>query len=92
MQPVDPNTLVTNAVWQRAQEPPSAGAGMHRLVWDFRPTPPTGGRGGRGSGGAAVFGRGALPATPPGNYTVRLTVNGKAYTQPLTLLRDPRTR
>src|SRR5260221_2902420 len=41
--PIDPNTLVVNAVWQRPQEPPSAAAGMHRFRWDFRPHPPAGG-------------------------------------------------
>lgn len=89
---VDPNTLVTNAVWQRVQEPPSAAAGMHRFVWDFRPTPPPGGRGGRGGGGGGVFGRGGPPPSPPGSYTVRLTVSGRSYTQPLTLKPDPRSR
>ncbi|HEV2222574.1 MAG TPA: hypothetical protein VGR84_06190 [Candidatus Acidoferrales bacterium] len=29
------------------------------------------------------------PIVAPGKYTVRLTVNGKSYTQPLTILRDP---
>jgi hypothetical protein len=28
----------------------------------------------------------------PGGYTVKLTVNGKSYTQPLTVLPDPRVR
>jgi photosystem II stability/assembly factor-like uncharacterized protein len=46
-----------------------------------------GGRGGRGSGG---FGRGAAPMTPPGEYTITLTVNGKTYTQPLVVKPDPR--
>jgi hypothetical protein len=27
-----------------------------------------------------------------GSYTVKLTVNGKSYTQPLTVLPDPRAR
>ena len=26
---------------------------------------------------------------PPGNYSVKLTVDGKEYTQPLTILKDP---
>ncbi len=30
------------------------------------------------------------PLAPPGHYTVRLSVNGKTYTQAFTLLRDPR--
>ena len=87
----DPSTLVTNTIWQREQTPPRADAGMHRLVWDFRPTPPAGGRGGRGGGGGGG-GRGAAPPSPPGNYTVKLTVNGKSYTQPLIVKPDPRSR
>ena len=89
VQRIDPNTLVVNAVWQRPQESLSAAAGMHRFVWDFRPTPPppSGGRGGRGGGGG---GRGGLPPSPPGTYSVRLTVNGKTLSQPLLVRPDPR--
>src|SRR5262245_29671932 len=90
--PIDPNTLVTNAIWQRPVESLAATAGMHRFVWDFRPTPPAAGRGGRGGGGGGGGGRGGLPPSAPGAYTVRLTVNGKAYTQPLTIKRDPRAK
>ena len=88
----DPNTLVVNAVWQRPQTPPSNEAGMHRFVWDFRPTPPQGGRGGRGGGGGGGGGRGGAPPSPPGSYTVKLTVNSMSYTQPLTVKPDPRSR
>jgi hypothetical protein len=90
---IDPNTLAVNAVWQRVQEPPSAGAGMHRFVWDLRPEPPAGGRGrgGRGGGGGGG-GRGGPPPVAPGNFSVRLTVNGQSYTQPLTVKPDPRER
>ena len=94
MPAVEPNTLVVNAVWQRPQEPPSASAGMHRFVWDFRPDPSAGGgrgRGGRGGGGGGG-GRGGPPAVAPGSYTVRLTVGGQTFTQPLTLKPDPRER
>jgi len=28
----------------------------------------------------------------PGSYTVKLTVNGKSYTQPLIVKADPRVR
>ncbi|HZQ96220.1 MAG TPA: hypothetical protein VFA67_14495 [Candidatus Sulfotelmatobacter sp.] len=31
------------------------------------------------------------PIVVPGKYTVRLTVEGKSYTQPLTVVRDPHT-
>jgi photosystem II stability/assembly factor-like uncharacterized protein len=83
--PIDPNTLVTNAIWQRPVQGLAATAGMHRFVWDFRPTPPASGRGGGGGG------RGGLPPSAPGTYTAKLTVNGKAYTQPLTIKKDPRS-
>jgi hypothetical protein len=46
-----------------------------------------GGRGGRGGGGG---GRGGAPTLPPGQYTVRLTVDGQTYTQPVTMKPDPR--
>jgi photosystem II stability/assembly factor-like uncharacterized protein len=84
--PIDPNTLVTNAVWQRPQESLATGAGMHRFVWDLRPQPATGGRGGRGGGG----GRGGAPPVAPAAYSIRLTVNGRSYTQPLAVKADPR--
>jgi photosystem II stability/assembly factor-like uncharacterized protein len=45
---------------------------------------PAGGRGGRGGGRR---GGGGLQ---PGQYSVRLTVNGQAYTQPVALKPDPR--
>ncbi len=83
-QPIDPDTLVVNAVWQRPQESLTTGAGMHRFVWDFRPTPPSGGRGGGGGG------RGGPPPSPPGTYVVKLTVDGRSFSQPLTVRRDPR--
>ena len=47
-----------------------------------------GGRGGRGGGGGRG-GRGA-GGLQPGEYTVRLTVDGQTYTQPVTLKPDPR--
>jgi photosystem II stability/assembly factor-like uncharacterized protein len=88
---IDPNTLAVNAIWQRPQEPPAATAGMHRFVWDLRPTPAAGGRGGRG-GGRGGGGRGEAPPVAPGSYSVKLTVNGESYTQPLALKPDPRER
>ncbi|HEY2016986.1 MAG TPA: glycoside hydrolase [Bryobacteraceae bacterium] len=47
-----------------------------------------GGRGGRGSGGGG--GRGGAPGLQPGQYTVRLTVDGQTLTQPVVLKPDPR--
>ncbi len=88
----DPNTLNVNAVWQRLQEPPSASAGMHRFVWDFRPEPAAAGRGRGGRGGGGGGGRGGPPPVGSGAFTVRLTVDGRSYSQPLTVNPDPRER
>ncbi len=90
--PATPQTVTV--LWNRAQEPLSAAAGMHRFVWDLRRAAVEGGgrgRGGRGGGGGGV-GRGGAPLSGPGSYTVKLTVNGKSYTRALTVRRDPRDR
>ena len=52
-------------------------------------------RGGGGAGGAVphrTYPSVAAPWAAPGAYTVRLTVDGKQYTQPLTLRLDPRVK
>jgi photosystem II stability/assembly factor-like uncharacterized protein len=92
--PADPDKLSFPPFWARTSEPLPAGAGMHRWVWDFRPTPPqrpAGGPGGGGGGGGGFFGRGGQLALP-GTYTVRLTVAGKSQTAPLVVKPDPRAR
>jgi len=83
---VDPNTLNIPAFWRRTPEPLSAMAGMHRWVWDLRPTPTGGGR----RGGGPV--RGGELRVLPGTYTVKLTAGGKSYTQPLIVKMDPRVK
>ncbi len=47
------------------------------------------GRGGRGGGGGGG-GRGGAGGFQPGQYTVRLTVDGQTYAQPVTIKPDPR--
>jgi hypothetical protein len=73
----------------------STRAGMHRVWWDMRYDPIGEGGGGRGGGGGAAVPHRTYPSVnapwaPPGSYTVRLTVDGKSYTQPITLRLDPR--
>lgn len=85
--PVDPNTLDIPAAWVTTPATLSSAAGMHRWYWNFRPAPPAGEN---QRGGAAVFGGRGVPPVLPGDYTVRLTVGGKSYTQPLRLRPDPR--
>jgi photosystem II stability/assembly factor-like uncharacterized protein len=57
------------------------------------PTPaaaPEAGRAGRGGRGGGGGGRGGAPVLMPGQYNVRLTVDGQTYTQPVTIKPDPR--
>jgi len=87
--------------WYRQLRGLSAAAGMHRFTWDVHLQPLAGGGGGgRGGGGALPmqaipFDTAPAPGTPwanPGAYTVKLTVNGKTYTQPITVKQDPRVK
>ena len=60
-------------------------AGMHRFIWDLR-------SGGSGPPAAEEDEESAVPAgprIPPGHYVVRLTADGKTYTQPLAVKMDP---
>ena len=88
--PVDPNRLNYPPFWARTTEPLPTTAGMHRFVWDLRPTPPQRPAGGGGGGGG--FFRGGAQPVFPGEYTVKLTVGGKSYTQPLAVKMDPRAK
>jgi photosystem II stability/assembly factor-like uncharacterized protein len=80
--------------WPAPQQTISTRAGMHRFSWDLRFDPI--GERAPGEGGAAVPHHSHpsvnAPWAPPGAYTVRVTVNGRALTQPLTLRLDPRVR
>ena len=78
--------------WIRMQKILSANAGMHRWVWDLHyPSP------------ASLQHQYPISAVPydtprtpqgplalPGEYTVRLTANGRTFTAPLTVKIDPR--
>jgi len=86
---VKPETLEFPAFWRRASPPPSIAAGMHRWIWDLHYTPVAGG--GRFGGGGFGFGPGGVAALP-GRYTVRLTVAGRTYTQPLIVKMDLRIK
>jgi hypothetical protein len=97
---VDTETLNVQAYWEQPAQPPSAGAGMHRVALG-------------GATGRMGFGRGPVapppqdacagsvvatasserretPTLQPGAYTVRLTVDGQTYTEPATVKPDPR--
>jgi photosystem II stability/assembly factor-like uncharacterized protein len=105
VRPVDTEAINVQAIWQQPTSPPSAEVGMHRVALNVAaprfgegprsappardacsppagtPTPPPAPR---------VRGQRSPAALEPGDYTVRLTVDGKTYTQPVTVKPDPR--
>ena len=74
----------------------STAKGMHRIAWDLHYQPVGDDQNEELDATGAVPGRtypaASAPWAPPGKYTVRLTVNGKKYEQPLTLRLDPRVK
>jgi photosystem II stability/assembly factor-like uncharacterized protein len=92
---IDPN-LAVPTYWVRPVHSLPATPGMHRYTWDMHYTPLPGG-GGRGGLPIAAVPHDTVPVpnsiwAAPGQYKVRLTVDGKSYTQPLTLKIDPRVK
>jgi hypothetical protein len=85
VQAVDPKSLDIPAAWIHPAESLAASAGMHRFAWDLH-WAAAAGSSGRGRFGAS--GRWALP----GEYTVKLTAAGQSYSQPLTVVLDPRVK
>ncbi len=66
----------------RASGPPTAPDACTPPAGAKAASPPAAGPGGGRRGGA--------PSLPAGDYTVRLTVDGQAYSQPVTIKPDPR--
>lgn len=78
--------------WIRMPAVPPASAGMHRFVWDLRYDRPWAINHSY-SFSAVPHDTQAEPlgaTVPPGRYTVRLTVDGRSTSQPLTIVADPR--
>ena len=82
------------AYWIRPTTVLSNEAGMHRFVWDLHYALPHGMQGGFPI--AAVYHNTARAPhgvwALPGQYTVKLTVDGKAQTQLLVVKMDPRVK
>ena len=85
---MDVKRLGTAPEWFTTPSTVSATPGMHRFVWPLHYPAPAGVGGRRGGGGGGPFADGIW--APPGNYKVVLTVNGQKFTQPLSVVPDPR--
>ncbi len=86
--------LAVPTYWVRMPRILSARAGMHRFVWDLHYPPPGALR--HDYPISAIYHN--TPRFPlgtvvlPGEYTVKLTVAGTSYSQPLTVAMDPRVK
>jgi photosystem II stability/assembly factor-like uncharacterized protein len=91
--PIDP-ALNVPTYWIRPSAIPATAAGLHRFVWDLCYPPPDSID--HDYPISAIYRD--TPRSPmgvlavPGEYSVKLTVNGKSYTQPLTVKMDPRVK
>jgi hypothetical protein len=68
---------------------------MHRFVWDLHAAPkgPAASRRAEEPPISAIYADTPMHQgewVPPGTYTIKLTVAGKSYTQPLVVKADPR--
>ncbi|MFL6568962.1 MAG: glycoside hydrolase [Chthoniobacterales bacterium] len=90
----DPGKLKVPAYWVRPPQALATKEGAQRFLWDMHYAPIPGVAPEYPI--AAIYRNTAARATSPwalpGNYSVTLTVDGKSYTQPLTLKMDPRVK
>ncbi len=88
------NELNVPTYWVRKEQILAAKSGGHRFIWDLRCEKPSALN--HEYPISAIYRN--TPRVPlgtfvlPGTYLVRLTVDGKAYSQPLTVMMDPRIR
>jgi photosystem II stability/assembly factor-like uncharacterized protein len=106
VKPVDTEAINVQAYWEQPAPPPSAAPGMHRIALNVatprfgfgrRPPPPpvdachpAGAPEPQPDTAPTRPGRG-VPGLQPGEYTVRLTLDGQTLTQPVTVKPDPRS-
>ncbi len=91
---VNPKELEVPLYWVRPPHVLSAAPGMHRFVWDLHYPPPDS-LYHEYPISAIVHDTPRYPLGPvavPGEYTVKLTLGGKEYSQPLTVNMDPRVK
>jgi hypothetical protein len=93
--PLDPKKLNVPAWWPRPPMNLSTQAGMHRFVWDMHWQPMPGALQFLDANQAVKHETPVVASSPwvmPGTYTVKLTVGGKTYSQPLAVKMDPRVK
>jgi sortilin (neurotensin receptor 3) len=93
-EPIEEREMNVPTYWVRTPKVLSARPGMHRWVWDLHLSPP--GAVEHDYPISAIFhDTPRYPIGPwvlPGGYSVKLIVDGKTYTQPLTVKMDPRSK
>ena len=90
----NPKRLRIPSYWIRPPQSVSRKAGMYRFLWDMHYTPIAGVE--PEFPISATYGNTAPQATSPwvvpGNYTITLTVDGKIFIEPLSVVMDPRVK
>jgi photosystem II stability/assembly factor-like uncharacterized protein len=82
-------------VWERSPRMLSAAPGHHRFLWDMQYPQVPGLSTGPDADLATPHDTPSVSTAPwvmPGEYTVRLTVNGKTQSEPLKVAMDPRVK
>ncbi len=90
---IDPKLAIPK-YWPRPPKVLSAAPGFHRWLWDMHWTPQPGATP-QYPMQAVAHNTAPQPTSPwvlPGKYRVRLAVNGRIYTQSLTVRMDPRVK
>ncbi len=102
VKPVDTEKIDVQAIWREPPTPPSAAAGMHRFALHLQrrrgefgeaaaeAKPKDACSGVELTAAKQPEGNRSPVALSPGEYSVRLDVDGKTYTQPALVAPDPR--
>ncbi len=89
-----PTRLKIPSYWIRPQQSVSTKAGLHRFLWDlhYTPVPHVEPEFPISATYRNTAPRATSPWAAPGEYTVNLTVDGKTFSQPMTVAMDPRVK